>query len=149
MPETNRQVLLKRRPNGMPVTTPVIGLVGSAVLPRTAASSGSQTARSAQPTPCFFRRDWTHAWRVTPDARTMYINVAGSIYRLDLLQAYSLLKSPWAILHDTDSSNAICSPIDFRLTVSDRIGNWQAPIVKKMARLDPEEAARLPKSLRP
>jgi hypothetical protein len=126
------------------------GLVGLAMLPRASISSDSRSARDpASPTSCFNRRNWTRAWRVTPDARTMYINVAGAVYRLDLDQAYTLLKSPWAILHDSDSSDVICTAIDFRLSVTDRIGNWQVPIVKKMTRLTPEEAAALPKSLRP
>jgi hypothetical protein len=125
----------------------LFGLVG-AIHSRGSISSESQTARS-DPTPCILRRDWAGTWRVTPDARTMYINVAGSIYRLDLDQAYPLLKSPWAILHDTDSSNQICAAIDFRLSVSDRTGAWQAPIVRKMTRLSREQAAELPKSLRP
>jgi len=112
-------------------------------------SSPSQATAGTAPTACFLRRDWTGAWRVTPDARTMYINVSGTIYRLDLEQSYPLLRSAWAVLHDRDSSDAICSAIDFRLSVSDRIGNWQAPIVRRMTRLTAEQAAALPQSLRP
>ena len=125
-----------------------VGLFAAPIAPAWA-SNGSQTVESARPTPCFNRRDWTRAWRVTPDARTVYISAGGSIYRLDLVQAYPLLRSPWAILHNTDSSDVICTAIDFRLSVSDRTGNWQAPIVKQLTRLSPEEAAALPKRLRP
>jgi hypothetical protein len=116
----------------------LIGLVGSAL-----------AAEGNPPTGCFLRRDWTRTWRVTPDARTMYINVGRSVYRLDLAEAYALLKSPWAILHDTDSSDTICTGIDFRLSVSDRNGAWQVPVVRQVTRLTPEQTAALPKSLRP
>jgi hypothetical protein len=134
----------------------LIGLVGTAMFPRPSMSSESQTAhRATSPTPCFFRSNWnplaggSGGWKVTPDARTMYINVGGSVYRLDLIEAYPILKSTWAILYDTDSSNTICTAVDFKLSVTDRLGNWQAPIVKKMTLLTPEEVAALPKNLRP
>jgi hypothetical protein len=122
----------------------LIGFVGLAIFPGISVPS-----QSPRPTECFLRRDWTGTWRVTPDARTMYIHVGRSVYRLDLAEAYPLLRSPWAILHDTDSSDTICTGIDFRLSVSDRNGAWQVPIVRKMTRLTPERAAALPKSLRP
>ena len=126
------------------------GLAAAASVPRASLASEGQAAQRARgPTPCFFRRDWTRTWKVTPDARTMYINVAGSVYRLDLVEPYPLLKSTWAVLSDTDSSNTICSASDFKLSVTDRLGNWQAPIVKKMTRLSPGEVAALPKNLRP
>jgi len=126
----------------------ILGLLGWAIVPGASISSESRTARAAGAS-CFLRRNWSQAWRMTPDARTMYINVAGAIYRLDLAQAYPLLRSPWAVLHDTDSSDSICTAIDLRLSVTDRLGNWQALIVKRMTLLTPEEAAVLPKSLRP
>ncbi len=127
----------------------VMALIGAPSLAGAALSDEDQTARHAGPTPCFLRRDWTGGWKVTPDSRTIYINVSGSIYRLDLNQAYPLLQSPWAVLHNTDASNAICSAIDFRLSVSDQIGNWQTPIVKKLTQLSAAQAAALPKRLRP
>ncbi|HTX24520.1 MAG TPA: hypothetical protein VMD03_07685 [Steroidobacteraceae bacterium] len=112
-------------------------------------SAASRNDSPAQPSTCFLRRNWTGAWKVTPDSRTIYINVAGSVYRLDLDQAYPLLKSPWAVLHNTDASTAICTAIDFRLAVSDRTGNWQTPIVRKLTRLSAAQAAALPRNLRP
>ncbi|MGH8227264.1 MAG: hypothetical protein ACREU3_05050 [Steroidobacteraceae bacterium] len=111
-----------------------------------AAQAGSEHAGAA---PCFFRQQWKGLWKVTPDARTMYVRVARRVYRLELATAYPLLKSPWAVVSDRDSSNTICSPIDFRLVVTDRLGAHQAVIVKHMARLTPAEAASLPKKLRP
>ncbi len=133
----------------IPAKMAVPVLIGASVLAGAALSDEDQTARHTASAPCFLRREWTGGWRVTPDSRTIYINVAGSIYRLDLTQAYPLLKSPWAVLHNTDASDSICSAIDFRLSVSDQVGNWQTPIVKKMTRLSAAQAAALPQRLQP
>jgi hypothetical protein len=126
-----------------------VGLTGATVFARTSFSAESRTAATSQPTPCFLRRNWTGTWKVTPDARTMYINVSGSIYRLDLAAAYPLLKSPWAVLRNVEANDAICRAIDFRFSVTDRIGNSATPIVKKLTLLSAAQAAALPKSLRP
>jgi hypothetical protein len=126
-----------------------LALIGAPTLAGAALSDDGQAAPQTSSTACFLRREWTGSWKVTPDSRTIYIKVAGSIYKLDLTQAYPLLQSPWAVLHNTDASDSICSAIDFRLSVSDRIGNWQTPIVKKMTRLSAAQAAELPKHLRP
>jgi hypothetical protein len=105
-------------------------------------------ARSAK-APCFFRRDWVGGWKATPDARTIYIRVSGSVYRLDLQSSYSLLKDPFSVLRNRDSAEQICGPLDFRLTVSNQVGGEQWPIVTQMTRLTPAQAAALPKRLRP
>lgn len=103
---------------------------------------------SAQPG-CFFRRNWLGGWRASPDARSIYINVSGTVYRLDLVASYSLLKDPFAVLINRGSSETICTPLDFRLTVSNRVGGIQSPIVKRITQLTPEEAKALPKKLQP
>lgn len=126
-----------------------LALIGAPVLAGAFVSSGERSARDAKPTACFLRREWTGAWRVTPDASTLYINVSGAIYRLELDGKYPLLRSPWAVLHDADSAASICTAIDFRLSVSDHIGNEATPIVKKMTLLTAAEVAALPKKLRP
>jgi hypothetical protein len=110
--------------------------------PAGAADSGGGAA-------CFFRRDWQGGWKATPDARTIYIVVAGRTYRLELQSPYPLLKSSWALLTNRDASNTICAPLDFRLVVSDRLGVHQPVIVTGMALLSPAEAASLPPDLRP
>lgn len=104
---------------------------------------------AAASAPCFYRQFWMGRWKTTPDARTIYISVANQVYRLDLDTAYPLLKSTWAQLYNRDSSNVICSAIDFKLVVSDQIGTRQAVIVRHLTRLTPAEVAALPKSLRP
>ncbi len=119
------------------------------VLAQGTASPSSEAVGAAGPAPCFFRQEWTGGWKATPDARTIYISVSGSIYRLDLDTSYPLLQSPWAQLFDRDSSNTICKAIDFRLVVYDQIAIREAVIVRRLTRLTPAEAASLPKSLRP
>ncbi|MGH8220779.1 MAG: hypothetical protein ACREUT_19775 [Steroidobacteraceae bacterium] len=119
------------------------------IAPHAIAPHAIATAARSTHAPCFFRRDWRGGFRVTPDARTIYIRVSGSVYRLDLQSSYSVLKDPFAVLSNRDSSNAICTPLDFRLTVSNRAGVIQWPIVKRMTRLTPAQAAALPKKLRP
>jgi hypothetical protein len=86
---------------------------------------------------------------VTPDARTIYIPVAKQVYRLDLQSSYRGLLDPWAILSNKGSVDTICSPRDFDLTVTNRIGALQKPIVREVTRLTPADVAALPRKLRP
>lgn len=120
----------------------------STVFAEASAPTGAQSSAHTR-APCFFRREWKGRWKITPDARTMYIRVSSSIYRLDLQASYPLLKDPWAVLVNKDSADTICGPLDFRLTVSNQAGVEQWPLVKRMTRLSPAEAAALPKKLRP
>lgn len=106
-------------------------------------------ATDSTQTPCFSRQAWRGGWRTSPDARTLYIRVGRSVYRLDLAGSYSLLKDPFSVLINRDSANTICTPLDFRLTVSNRVGAVQTPIVRRMTRLTPQEVEALPKKLRP
>ncbi len=117
--------------------------------PADAAAHQGQASAGASSAQCFFRRDWDGGWKATPDARTIYIRVSGTVYRLDLQGSYSVLRDPFAILTNKDSADSICTPLDFRLMVSNQAGIEQWPIVKSMTRLTPEEAAALPKKLRP
>lgn len=107
------------------------------------------TAAKSTQTDCFFRRDWLGGWKVSPDARTIYLGVSGSIYRLDLAASYPFLKNPFALLVNKGATDMICTPLDFDLTVSNRAGGVEGVIVKRMTRLTPAEAAALPRSLRP
>ena len=107
------------------------------------------TATQSTKAPCFLRRAWLGGWRATSDARTIYIRAASSIYRLDLQSSYSLLKDPFATLINRGSGDTLCTPLDFRLTVSNRVGVMQWPIVKEMTQLTPDQAAALPRKLRP
>lgn len=112
-------------------------------------SGGGRAAEGPSQASCFFRQEWKGTWKTAPDSRAIYIKVARRIYRLDLDSAYPLLKSPWAVLYNRDSSDTICSAIDFKLVLSDRLGVREAVIVRRLTRLTPAEAASLPKNLRP
>jgi|SRR6185312_2274332 len=135
------------------VTAALYASIALARAPVTADTPGAEhliaTTSQARKAPCFFRQEWRGGWKATPDARTIYIRVSGSIYRLDLQSSYSLLKDPFAVLSNKDAANTICTPLDFRLTVSNRAGIEQWPIVKNMTRLTPAEVAALPQKLRP
>lgn len=142
-------VLSKRCPRRLAGMVLALALIGAPALAAAFVSAGERPAHDDRPPRCFLRREWTGAWRVTPDARTLYIDVSGAIYRLDLDGEYPLLRSPWAVLHDTDSAASICTAVDFRLSVTDHIGNQATPIVKKLTLLTAAEVAALPKKLRP
>jgi hypothetical protein len=122
--------------------------IGAVALIAAAALSSVSALASADGT-CFFRRAWLDGWRATPDARAIYIRVSNTIYRLDLQSSYSLLKDPFSMLINRGTADTICTPLDLTLTVSNRAGLVQWPIVKQMTRLTPDQAAALPKKLRP
>ena len=128
-----------------------IALIAAAPLSSGAAETQSPQVTATRPTQptCFFRSRWLDGWRATPDARAIYIRVSNTIYRLDLQSSYSLLKDPFSKLINKGTADSICTPLDFRLTVSNRAGAMQWPIVKEMTRLTPEQAAALPRKLRP
>lgn len=129
----------------------LISLMGSSArsLARAEASGDARAERGSSDRSCFFRRNWDGGWKTTSDARTIYIRVSGAVYRLDLQASYPLLRDPWATLIDKGSTDSICSPLDFRFTVSNKVGGEEWPLVKHMTRLTPEEVARLPKQQRP
>lgn len=140
----------RRRLLGTSVGVVLALTLGSAsVLAQGSISAGSEAGDATAPSSCFFRGQWTGAWKTTPDARTVYISVNHQIYRLDLDSAYPLLKSTWTVLSDRDSSNTICNAVDFKLVASDQLGIKEAVIVRRLERLTHAEAASLPKSLRP
>jgi hypothetical protein len=115
-----------------------------------ATSPSDQTASSDDKgSTCFLRSQWTGGWKVTPDSRTIYIAVSNQIYQLDLSMAHPLLQSPFAILINVSRSDAICSPLDFDLTITDHMGSKEWALVQKLRRLTPAQAAALPKQLRP
>ncbi len=136
-----------------PVTAPALALFLALAQSSPAWAEGSVSAGGGGAeeggASCFFRQDWYGTWKTSPDSRSIYISASRQIYRLDLDTAYPLLQSRWAVLIDRDASNTICSAIDFRLVVIDRIGTNEPVIVRRLTRLTDAEAAALPKSLRP
>jgi hypothetical protein len=99
--------------------------------------------------PCFFLRAWDGQWKVSPDAKTLYVQESGSVWRWDLRQPVDLLKSTWAVLNTSGTHDAVCTGTDLHLIVSDRLGARIIAIVDSISKLSPEEAAQLPKELHP
>ena|ERR1700722_1318345 len=99
---------------------------------------------------CFFLRQWSGTWTTAPDAHSIYIRLdSGQVYQLELDGSHPTLKNPFAKLSDRDSVDAICSPIDFHLILSDRLGMVEGLIVRKMTPLTPSQVKALPRNLRP
>jgi hypothetical protein len=98
---------------------------------------------------CFLSRDW-RGWRAA-DNHTMYIRVGmRDIYRLDLAGPYpGLLSGGGVLVHRTRGSGSICSALDLDLRVSRGRGSSTHIFVKSMTKLSPEDAAALPRHLRP
>jgi hypothetical protein len=140
----NRNFLLK-------VGLGMLLAAGSASPPAIAVASADQPASSDNNQPaCFLRRDWDGGFRVTPDSKTVYIRVSHHwIYRLDLAAPSPLLQSAFAVLNNRGTNDSICSPLDFRLVVSDHTGAQEPSLVSKLTRLTDEEAKALPMKLRP
>ncbi len=126
-----------------------LGQATSSAIAQAGVSGGSAAVQTPGTERCFLRREWEGTWKTTPDSRTIYIGVADRIYRVDLDTAYPLLKSPWTVLSDADSNDAICNAIDFKLVLFDPIGIREAIIVRRVTLLTRAETAALPKSLRP
>jgi hypothetical protein len=116
-------------------------MLGVARVSEAAGGSGDQ--------PCFFLRAWDGQWKVSPDAKSIYVRENGTIWRWDLRQPVDLLKSTWAVLNTGGTNDAVCRGTDLHLIVSDRLGAQIIAIVNTITQLSPEEAAQLPKELHP
>lgn len=108
-------------------------------------------ASASAPGQCFRISD-TGGWRVTPDARTMYMKVRiNQVYEVQLRGACPALKRIGVHLVHKVSSDTVCSPLDFDLRVADN-GVPMAPIsclVGSYRLMSPAEVAALPPKLRP
>src|SRR4051812_25132053 len=117
-----------------------------------AALAVTTPSQAASPPGQCFRISDTGGWRVTPDARTMYMKVRiNQVYEVQLRGACPALKRIGIHLVHKVSSDMVCSPMDFDLRVADN-GVPMAPIsclVGSYRLLSPAEAAALPPKLRP
>jgi Family of unknown function (DUF6491) len=108
-------------------------------------------AASAKPSgQCFSSRDWS-GWKASPDSKSIYIRVSVSkLFRLDLAQACPTLQWPGAhLVTKLRGSSWICSPLDLDLRVSAGRGTAIPCMVSGITPLSKDEAAALPKKLRP
>jgi len=127
----------------------ILSLTLAAILGLTAAAAKP----AAKPSPkCFLSQDW-NGWKATSDSRSMYIRVGiKHLYRVDFVGMCPRLQSPGAHLVTTvRGSSWICSPLDLDIKVSDGPpGDIATPcIAKAITLLSTEEAAALPKKLKP
>jgi hypothetical protein len=108
-------------------------------------------AANAEPAQCFYSHDWD-GWKATPDSKTIFIKVGvNQIYRIDLARECLTLQAPRAqLLTDTPGNSAICTALDLNLRVADGLGGSKVSCIPSdLHRLSKEEAAALPKNLRP
>ena len=90
-------------------------------------------------------------WRAQ-DTRTINFRVRGDRYiRLGLgNECYPLRSATARLVTDFGSSNTVCSPLDWKLRVSEAIGSPAIPcIVKTMTQVSPADIAALPAKARP
>lgn len=99
---------------------------------------------------CFFAHDF-RTWKAQDD-RTILIRVdPHRYYRLDLAASCSELRSPGSFLVTLfRGPNLVCNALDWNITVKDNFrGPTQGCIVKTMTALTPDEAAAIPRKLKP
>jgi hypothetical protein len=125
----------------------LIGLATSSIL---GLSSVSADAAGSRPAQCFNTRDW-NGWTISPDAKSMYIRTGvRSIYRLDFVNKCRAAQSIGVhLVTRIRGSSSVCSPLDLDLKVSDGRGFATSCIVSNITPLSTEEAAALPKGLKP
>ena len=114
------------------------------------AGAGAQAQPKRPAEACFLSRDW-QGWKASPDSRSIYLRVGISkIFRLDLSSACPELQRPNAhLITKMRGGPWICHPLDLDLLVSDGGGFAVPCIVRGISALTPEQAAALPKPLRP
>lgn len=99
---------------------------------------------------CFFAHQF-RTWKAQDD-RTILIRVdPNRYYRLDLAASCATMRSPGSFLVTVfRGPNLVCNALDWNLTVKDNFrGPAEGCIVNKMTELSPDEAAAIPRKLRP
>jgi hypothetical protein len=142
---------MSRRHLRLPSPAALAGLVAAPLLAATLSSAQAQPAGGARSGQCFSSKDWS-GWKASADSRTLYIRVEpGGVYRLDLSYACPDLHNIDAKLinraHEGDSN--VCSPLDLDLTVITPPAEVSPCMVKTITRLSRDQAAALPKEMRP
>ncbi len=99
---------------------------------------------------CFSSRDWS-GWKATSDERTIYIRASRRrIFRVDFSGPCTGVASGFShLIIRQRGSSWICSALDLDLSVSEGNGFRNRCVVRQLTALSPEEAAALPKKLRP
>jgi len=104
----------------------------------------------SRPNSCFNIRDW-NGWTVSPDAKSMYIRTGvNRIYRLDFANECRAAQGIGVhLVSRIRGSSFICSPLDLDLKFAQGHGFGTPCFVKTITPLSPEQAAALPRGLKP
>jgi len=137
-----------------------MGRIGVLIL-GAAASLCSIWPAAAQPTAAHPRSNCFRLSQVQStrgaDERTIYVRAnVNEFYRIDLAHRCVNLRDPTShlVLTPTPGQDVICGPLDLDLKVSDDV-RFGAPaarescFIKSITRLTPEEAAAIPRKVKP
>ena len=113
-----------------------------------AAASFATCAGAAPASSCFRMRDAQS--HTVVDAKTLYLSVRGKeVYKMSMKgSCLGRANNTDPLITETFGGGAICRPIDLDLSV-DMNGFASHCIIDKIDKLSPEEAAAIPKKLRP
>jgi hypothetical protein len=125
----------------------IIGLAAASLI---GLSSAWADPAGMRPGRCFNARAW-NGWTVSPDGKSMYIRTGVSnIYRLDFANGCrAALGIGVHLVTRIRGSSFICSPLDLDLKVSDGLGFATPCLISSITPLSIDEAAALPKALKP
>lgn len=131
------------------LTSAVIGLAAISLF----ASAPPAGAQGQSPAPPDRQRACFHSRNINnftiPDDRTVYLRVGVSdIWRLDLMSNCPELTFRRNLSFTRSGVGMICSPLDMTIRFNQRGARRVCP-VSAMRRLTPEEAAALPRGVRP
>ena len=118
--------------------------------PALALGAGVAGAEEGSKRSCFFISQFNN-WKAADD-KTLYIRVGvNRFYRLDLANSCRTAMWPDAVMiNKWRGSNAVCSHLDWNIQVSQRADGIPEPcIVTKMTELTADEAAALPRKVKP
>jgi hypothetical protein len=124
-----------------------IGLALGLVIAGGASAEAVAKAPSAKSS-CFFINQW-EGWK-SPGPNVIYLRVRGrDIYKVELSGGSDQLS--WSSYHLVSRSRgtSVCTALDLDLALSDGHGFYQPLIVRSLVKLDPEEAAAIPKKYQP
>ncbi len=125
-------------------------LIGAGLAMVLAAPAATAQPAAKQREQCFASSDW-NGWKASPDSKTIYIRIGvNKLYRIDLASACPELNDPVVhLVTKIRGSPWICNALDLDLRVSDDHGFETPCFVSKLTPLTAEEAAAVPKNLRP
>lgn len=128
------------------------GLAAGAALGGSAHAVSAQTPSYGPPLPgrdCFQSRDW-EGWSA-PNETTLYLDVKGNFYRVEVLPTASNIDGPGRVLvNRSGGTGTVCRAQDLQLDVVDRQTGFHQPLFPvAIAKLSAAEAQAIPQKDRP